>query len=48
MIALATSVLRTGKDGHEPVRNTVVPPATSRPQAGPVLPPRMPPRVPET
>jgi regulator of protease activity HflC (stomatin/prohibitin superfamily) len=49
MIALATSVLRAGKDGHEPVRNTVVPPPErSRPAAGPVMPPRMPPRVPET
>ncbi len=48
MIALATSVLRSGKD-HEPVRNTVVPPpAGARPHAGPVMPipPRMPPRTP--
>lgn len=44
MIALATSVLRAGKDGHEPVRNTVVsPPAGARP----AMPPRPPPRVPE-
>jgi regulator of protease activity HflC (stomatin/prohibitin superfamily) len=33
MIALATSVLRAGKDGHEPIRNTVVPPA-GRPGGG--------------
>jgi len=32
MIALATSVLRAGKDG-EPVRNTVVPPLPTRPSA---------------
>jgi regulator of protease activity HflC (stomatin/prohibitin superfamily) len=48
MIALATSVLRAGKDGHEPVRNTMVPPAATRPVAAPVMPPRTPPRVPET
>jgi regulator of protease activity HflC (stomatin/prohibitin superfamily) len=49
MIALATSVLRTGKDGHhEPVRNTAVAAPGARPAAGPVMPPRMPPRVPET
>jgi hypothetical protein len=46
MIALATSVLRTGKDGAERVRNTVIPPpVATRPVAGPVMP--RPPRVPE-
>ena len=41
MIALATSVLRAGKE-PEPVRNTVIPPPMSRPipRAGPVMPPR--------
>jgi regulator of protease activity HflC (stomatin/prohibitin superfamily) len=44
MIALATSVLRAGKDGHEAPRNTVVPPPGGR-QAAPVMgPPRTPPR----
>jgi regulator of protease activity HflC (stomatin/prohibitin superfamily) len=46
MIALATSVLRAGKDGQEPVRNTMVPPAATRPVAGPVMPPPRPPRPP--
>jgi regulator of protease activity HflC (stomatin/prohibitin superfamily) len=46
MIALATSVLRAGKDGEQ-VRNTAVPPvAGARPQPSPVMPPRMTPRPP--
>jgi regulator of protease activity HflC (stomatin/prohibitin superfamily) len=41
MIALATSVLRAGKDG-EPLRNTVVPPLPTRPSAAPRPPPPRP------
>jgi regulator of protease activity HflC (stomatin/prohibitin superfamily) len=41
MIALATSVLRAGKE-HEPVRSTVAPPPAARPPAGPPAPPRPP------
>src|SRR5512138_370681 len=47
MIALATSVLRAGKEGHEPARNTVaVPPASARPAIPPIAAPRPPPRPP--
>jgi regulator of protease activity HflC (stomatin/prohibitin superfamily) len=47
MIALATSVLRAGKE-PEPVRGTVMPPPSSRPlpRAAPVMPPGPPPMRP--
>jgi len=43
MIALATSVLRAGKD-HEPARNTAIAPPSVRPANVPPMPPRPPPR----